>query len=264
MLQIKQYIKASSLEEAYELNQKKNSVILGGMHWLKMQTKMVGCAIDLSGLGLDEIKETEDAFEIGSMVTLRQLELHEGLNRYSNDAVRNAVKDIVGVQFRNTATIGGSVFGRYGFSDVLTILMAMDSYVVCYKAGTIPIREYAVQKADRDIIVKILVKKTPASIGYLAQRHARTDFPILTCAVSFRNGRWSAAVGARPARAEWIVDEEGILEGNVVTEEDAEKFGNYVAEQLVYGTNMRGSAEYRKEITPVLIKRAVMAAGKER
>ena len=50
MLQIKQYVKVTSLDEAYELNQKKNNVIIGGMHWLKMSSKSVGTAIDLSGL----------------------------------------------------------------------------------------------------------------------------------------------------------------------------------------------------------------------
>ena len=40
MLKISQYVKVSSLEEAYELNQKKNNVIVGGMHWLKMMDKM--------------------------------------------------------------------------------------------------------------------------------------------------------------------------------------------------------------------------------
>ena len=58
---------------------------------------------------------------IGARVTLRELEQHVGLNTYTHDAVKNAVKDIVGVQFRNMATIGGSIWGRFGFSDVLTV-----------------------------------------------------------------------------------------------------------------------------------------------
>lgn len=261
MLQIKQYVKVQSLEEAYELNQKKSNVIIGGMHWLKMSSRMAGTAIDLSGLGLDEIVEKDDRFEIGCMVTLRQLEQHVGLNSYSSYAVRDAVKDIVGIQFRNTATIGGSVFGRYGFSDVLTVFMAMDAYVVCHKAGEIPIKEYAQMKADRDILVKIVVKKKPIRIAYQAMRHARTDFPMLTCAVSYIDDKWSAVVGARPAKAAFVVDETGI--GTDVTEEQAKVYGNYVAEQLTFGSNMRGSAEYRKEITPVLVKRAMLTAGKE-
>jgi CO/xanthine dehydrogenase FAD-binding subunit len=195
------------------------------------------------------------------MTTLRQLETDEALNRYTMNAVRDAVKDIVGIQFRNTATIGGSIFGRYGFSDVLTVFMAMDAYVECHKAGLIPIREFAQMKADRDVLVKIIVKKSPIHMAYQAQRHARTDFPMLAVAVSFLDGKWNAVVGARPAKAVAVVDASGL--GLEVTEAEAKAFGEYVAEQLTFGSNMRGSAEYRKMITPVLVKRAMLAAGKE-
>ena len=262
MLQLKQYVKVANLDEAYELNQKKNSVIVGGMHWLKMSKTAYGTAIDLSGLGLDQIVETEDSFEIGCMVSLRQLETHAGLNNYTAGAVREAVKDIVGVQFRNTATVGGSIWGRYGFSDVLTVFLAMDTTVVCHKAGEIPLAEFATKQADRDILVKLVVKKKPIQIAYLAQRHARTDFPMLTCAVSCMDEKWLASVGARPSRAIAVCDEEGMLSGEV-TEETAKAFGSYVADKLVYGSNMRGSADYRRQITPVLVRRAIMKARKE-
>lgn len=43
------------------------------------------------------------------MVTLRQIELHEGLNTWSQGAVKESVTHIVGVQFRNLATVGGSI-----------------------------------------------------------------------------------------------------------------------------------------------------------
>ena len=262
MLQLKQYVKVANLDEAYELNQKKNSVIVGGMHWLKMSKTVCGTAIDLSGLGLDQIVETDETFEIGCMVSLRQLETHEGLNTYTAGAVREAVKDIVGVQFRNTATVGGSIWGRYGFSDVLTVFLAMDTTVVCNKAGEISLKDFATMKADRDILVKLVVKKKPIQIAYLAQRHARTDFPMLTCAVSRVDGKWAASIGARPSKAMIVADDEMLLAGEM-TEEKAKAFGNYVAEKLVFGSNMRGSADYRRQITPVLVRRAIMKAGKE-
>ena len=62
--------------------------------------------------GLDQIEETEEEFRIGCMVTLRQMELHEGLSYYTEGAVKDAFRHIVGVQFRNLATVGGSLFGR--------------------------------------------------------------------------------------------------------------------------------------------------------
>ena len=53
MIKIKDYVRVGSLEEAYELNQKRSACILGGMLWTKMGQRQVQTAIDLSGLGLD-------------------------------------------------------------------------------------------------------------------------------------------------------------------------------------------------------------------
>ena len=62
-----------------------------------------------NGLGLDQISETEDEFVIGCMATLRDLEVHPGLNAYTDGAVKQSVCHIVGVQFSNCATVGGSI-----------------------------------------------------------------------------------------------------------------------------------------------------------
>ena len=59
MLEIAKYVRAESLEEAYDMNQKKGNVILGGMLWLKLQNRRVNTAIDLSGLSLDKIEEID-------------------------------------------------------------------------------------------------------------------------------------------------------------------------------------------------------------
>lgn len=262
MIQIKQYVKVSTLDEAYELNQKKNNVIVGGMHWLKMGTRSYGTAIDLSGLGLDQIIETDEQFEIGCMATLRDIEMHEGLNAYCGGAVRDAVKDIVGVQFRNTATVGGSIYGRYGFSDVLAVFMAMDTKVVLHKAGEVAIADYAKMKADRDIVVKLIVKKAPVKVAYQAIRRTRTDFPVLAVTVSELDGKWQAVISARPERAMVVADDKGLL-AEELTDEAIAEFGEYVAESVVYGSNMRGSAEYRKMIAPVLVKRAINSIREE-
>ena len=88
MFHAKEYVKAESLEQAYELNQKRSNVLVGGMMWLKMSSGNRNTVIDLSGLGLDQIEETEDEFRIGCMCSLRQLELHKGLNQYFDGAFR--------------------------------------------------------------------------------------------------------------------------------------------------------------------------------
>ena len=145
MFRANEYVKAESLEEAYQLNQKKSNVLLGGMMWLKMGSNYKSASIDLSGLGLDYIEEDEEEFRIGCMCSLRSLELHEGLNRYFGGIFRECTKGIVGVQFRNGATVGGSVFGRYGFSDILTCMMMLDVQVV--RGGKIISQDLALNDA---------------------------------------------------------------------------------------------------------------------
>lgn len=97
MLRIREYRRVESLEEAYELNQKKTNRIIGGGLWMKIGDRNLMTAIDLSGLGLDQISETEDEFVIGCMATLRDLEVHPGLNAYTDGAVKQSVCHIVGV-----------------------------------------------------------------------------------------------------------------------------------------------------------------------
>ena len=141
---------AESLEQAYELNQKKRNCIIGGMLWLKMGNRMVPTAIDLSNLGLNTIEENEEEFSIGCMTTLRQLEQHEGLNSYTNGAVSESVRSIVGVQFRNLATVGGSIFGRFGFSDVLTCGISLRDGQIYTAVGARPSRAVCLCVSEAD------------------------------------------------------------------------------------------------------------------
>ena len=160
MLKIKNYVKVNSLEEAYELNQKKTAKILGGMVWMKMGNRNLATAIDLSGLGLDQITENDQEFVIGCMTSLRDLEINEALNTYTGGAMRESLRHIVGVQFRNCATVGGSIYGRFGFSDVLTMFLGMDSYVELFHGGRIPLTEFVNMKKDNDILVNMIVKRS--------------------------------------------------------------------------------------------------------
>ena len=258
MLTIQNYKKVESLEEAYELNQKKANRIVGGMMWMRMGDNRMNTAIDMSGLGLDKIEESDEEFKIGCMTTLRQLEVHEGFNEYTDGCAKEALRHIVGVQFRNLATVGGSIYGRYGFSDVLTLLIGLDSYVELYKGGIVPLTEYADRDYDRDIVVNIIVKKRPVNMFYEAVRITETDLPVLTCAgVKFKDtGACNICIGARPGRAIVVKDTEGILAGGI-NEKSVEEFSAFVKTNVPTAGNMRGSAEYRRHLSGVLAGRAL-------
>lgn len=272
MFYYNQYVRAQSLDEAYELYQKKPNFVLGGMLWLKMKNKTLGTAIDLCDLGLDQIDEDENEFRIGAYATLRQIETHEALNAYTHGAIAESVRHIVGVQFRNVATVGGSIWGRFGFSDVMTIFRALGAKVQLHKAGIMDLDEFAaLPRTTRDVLVSVIVPKNAKGIVYLSQRNQSTDFPVLTCAVANRSGRYVAVIGASPYMAEPVWDEDGILDGitgaetagnkalteNSENNEKIEKFAGYVAEHIRFGSNIRAGAEYREMICKVLTRRAV-------
>lgn len=256
MIEFINYARVQSIQEAYELNQKKSNVIVGGMMWLRMGRKKYNTVIDLSDLGLDTIEETPDAYNIGAMVTLRQLEQHQGINELTQNSARESVKSIVGVQFRNMATVGGSLFGRFGFSDVLTFFMAADAKVELYKKGIVTVEEFAQMPRDRDILLRVILPKKEQKMAYLSMRNTKTDFPVLTCCTSKEGDDIRLCIGARPSKAVCIKDVNGILKDGI-NAESAKAFGDYVKETVTTGSNMRASAEYRSILSGVLTKRAL-------
>lgn len=253
MFTIDKYVVAESLEQAYELNKNKRNVIIGGMLWLKMGRKKIGTAIDLSALGLNSIEEDDENFKIGCMCTLRDIEVHEGLKKSFYGIISKSVESIVGVQMRNLATIGGSIYSRFGFSDVLTALLSLNTYVELYKGGIVPLDKYIDMPLDNDILVRIIIKKDGRKVTYSSHRISSTDFPVITCAVSNIGTRWFVVHGARPMKAKLSQFD---LHQNPSQEEINAAVANAIKETS-FGTNIRGSKEYRQILADVLAKRNI-------
>lgn len=256
MFKIKDYVMVKDLEEAYQLNQKRSGVILGGTCWLKLGNKQIGTGIDLSGLGLNTIEESDEEFQIGCMTTLRDLELHSGLEEHFKGAIKESVKHIVGVQFRNSATIGGSIYARFGFSDILTCLLALDSYVELYNKGILPLHEFVTMPYDNDVLVRIIIKKDGRDVVYQSKRASATDIPVLACAVAKKDNTFYVSVGARPKRAVLQMVE------CTFTSSEEDKISNLakeLCENLEFDSNMRGSKEYRNHLATVFVKRGILA-----
>ena len=63
----------------------------------------------MAGLDLRYVREEDNEFVIGAMATQGDVERFEPLQQFCGGAVVKGVKEILGIQFRNTATMGGSV-----------------------------------------------------------------------------------------------------------------------------------------------------------
>ncbi len=258
MFTVMNLVQPETLEEAYSiLASRKNNTVLGGCAFLRMTSKKIGTAIELSKLNLDYVKEVGDYIEIGATTNFRELEINELINRYFNGVLGQAVKDIIGVQFRNVVTIGATVFSKYGFSDLIPALLALDTEVELHKGGRMSLQEFLNRPYEKDILTKIFIKKSHRKAVYKSLRNSVSDYPILNVAVSELDNEWTIVVGARPFRARIAkMASEELAKGNL-NDEDIDKAAAIAAEELSFGSNMRGSAEYRKAICQVLIKRAI-------
>lgn len=258
MYTIKSYVFPESLEEADELLHRdvRNTVVLGGCCWLKMTRRRIRCALDLTRLGLDQIELRDGFLELGACVTLRELETNPLVTERFDGLLGKSVSQIVGVQFRNCATVGGSVFSRFGFSDLTCALLALDASVVLYRGGEIPLEQFLEMpiRSD-DLLLKVRIRDDGRRAAYASLRRSATDFPVLAAAVSCLEGRWRVSVGARPARAALAREAARCLEEG----RGPEAAGSAAARELHYSSNLRAGKEYREKLAAVLVRRAAQA-----
>ncbi len=236
------YVRAKSLEEAWELNQKKNNKIVAGNCWTRLGHGNIGTIISLKDLGLDKIESDKEQIKIGAMVSLREIENNKEILESFGNCVQKAVESIVGVQFRNLATVGGSVWGRFGFSDVLTVFLALGAKVELFKKGIVGIEEFIEMDYDRDVLVSIILPKKGLKASYDSVRLTKTDFPMLNCCVARNGEKMRVVIGAKPTKARFF---------DCDFNEESDK----IVEQFVFGSNLRATEKYRKSVAKVLIER---------
>ena len=245
-------------QEAYSiLTKRKNNQVIGGSAFLRMGKKRIGTGVELSKLNLDYIKEVDNYVEIGAMTTLRTLETSTILKESFGEIISDSLRDIIGVQFRNVVTVGGTVFSKYGFSDLIVALLSLDTEVELFNAGRMKLDDFLVKECEKDLLTKIYIKKADKKAAYKSLRNAKSDYPILNVSVSNDKGGFKICIGARPQRAVVARLASDYLSKNELNDANIDKALDLITEDVSFGTNMRGTKEYREAISKVLVKRAI-------
>lgn len=224
---------------------------------------------------LDAISSNEDGgLSIGAMATLRLIECQpEVRQRYP--LLAETLSHVANVRVRGSATLGGNLaHGDYRL-DPPAALMALGAEIrLGSSRGERSLRMddffhgfFQTAKEEDEIVIGIVLPPSPAraSSYYLKfTSHASVGWPCVGVAVSLSwddSGRCGggavvlSAAAERPLRVEGTDD---ILKGERVTERVARKVGEMAAGQIDPVDDASGSAWYKREIIPALVRRALL------
>jgi len=258
-MEIREYARPKSMDEAMHLIHEEHGTAIGGSAWLRTNTKTVMLGVDLSDLGLEYIREFQDHIEIGAMTTYRELETSLLLASRFGKIFSTAVGHIVGIQLRSIITVGGTVAGRYGFSDLNTTLCALGARVVFYPNIEEDLASFIEKGYAGPFLIEKIILPSSARAAYQQMRISENDFPIINTAVAWTGTEWRVAAGSRPAAARLCRNAMKILADSAnPSNEQIEAAAQESSKELQFGSDIRASATYRQKILPVLVRRALL------
>jgi CO/xanthine dehydrogenase FAD-binding subunit len=255
------YHKATSLDDALNvLNQDPTNAILGGGAWIKQLNKKVNTLIDLCDLNLNQIRVLDTCIEVGAMTTLRDMEINPDIAKLGNGFLVDAIQQILGIPFRNIATIGGTIFGRYSFSDVITPLLTLDVTLIFHQSKAIKLNDYLNQKGKlNDVLIALQIEKNSGKAFFKKVSNTQLDFSILNIAIHKNiDQKFFIALGARPGVAMLAEKSMAMLnEKTNISDEMIEQVADQVILEIPISSNQLASDIYRKELAKTYVIRGI-------
>ena len=256
-------------------------IVAGGtfLHGLAARGLLSGveALIDIRNLDLNYITANSGGVVIGATARFAQLEEDESIGQ---QPWLGAVKDAISyppVQIMNAATVGGSIAASCPFFDLPTGFLALDGAVRAHGPGgsrDIPMEAFFAGLFENclapDEFVTAITLPQPApdsASAFIKLETNANDLAILNAAVALTidgSNTCSRArvfvgggTGETPAGAG---SAEQVLTGAVIDDETIDKAAEAAKSDVDPISDHRASAEYRVEMTRVLVARAIRKA----
>ena len=266
------YERAESVDHAIELlGSREGAKILAGGHSLlpmmKLRFARPATLVDIGPLTeLSYVRDTGDTLSIGALT--RHHDVHHDPLVREHCALLSYAAGLVGdPQVRHRGTIGGSVSHGDPAADLPAIMLALDAELVVKGPSgewTLPADGffqgyYQCALGEQDVLTEIRIPKLGGSSwSYLKFRRRAQDWAIVGVA-AVQNGGTRVALtnmGPTPLRATAV--EEAVAAGKNAAEAAA-----LAAEGTSPQSDTWGSADYRRHLATVLVRRALEEAGAE-
>ncbi|MHA1984912.1 MAG: FAD binding domain-containing protein [Candidatus Hodarchaeales archaeon] len=263
------YLYPTSLEEALKNLKEPNSrPIAGGTALTLVKDSSTETIVDLSGLNLSYIKESDKEYFLGAMTSSYDIAFHDSLPQSLKDCARK----IGDVPLIHAVTIGGNIVDIYPWSDYPCLLLALGVSITVYNTETgkpedLTADEYfkKFRKTKPGLVTEIIIPKLPENSSDHYQKYTYTiiEKSQANLATYFEWNNQKEITHARvvvsavtkfPQRVESV---EKMIMNKKITTELIEKCKTEISNSIEATPNFKTSKEYRKEIIGVYLKRAL-------
>ena len=245
---------------------------------MKQRLVMPETLISLHRLrGLDEVREVNGALHLGALLTHRAAEI-SSLVRTRLPALAETYRHVATVRIRNVATVGGALAHADPNQDPPVTLLALDARVqLTSVAGSreVPLTDFftdyyeTVLRPD-ELLTAIRVPIPPPHTGSAYVKflpRTADDYATVGVAATVRLDSATGtcqdcrialgSVGSTPLRA---LQAEGVVRGQRLTPELLREAGAVAQQQTDPISDTRGSAEYKRAMAGVFVRRALEQA----
>lgn len=242
---------------------------------LKIRFAAPGLLVDLNRVpGLDHIEERDGELRIGALARHNRIAEDERI-RAGYPAIAAAAPLIADPLVRNLGTVGGSLAHADPAGDWGSVMLALEASVVARGPEgerTIPVAEFfrgtfttALRPGEVLTEVRVPKPRGQASGTYLKLERKVGDFATVGVAVQVeldggtvrRAGIGLTAVGPQNLKP---ADAEAALEGAEPGPDVVREAARLAAEAAQPTTDVRGTAEYKREVVRVFVERGLARA----
>ncbi|MEA2279701.1 MAG: aerobic carbon-monoxide dehydrogenase medium subunit [Solirubrobacteraceae bacterium] len=279
------YVRPASVQEALEVLEEHAGaarVLAGGQSlvpMLHMRLMQLEALVDINRLpGLDGVRAEGATTVLGALVRYATIQ-SSPIVAERLPLLQRMVGYVGDMQVRNRGTLGGSLAQADPTGEMPLACLALDATIVAASVGgtrQIGVDDflegsYMTALEPEEMITEIRFPPAPDAYAFLERSRKHNDFAVISVAVLGRRGaggQWSdlrIALGGVNDRAVLAVDAAAVLDGTTLADEAIAEAAQSALAVIDPPTDVRGSAEYRRHLVPVYVRRALTALrdGKE-
>jgi len=271
------YYRPGSLGEAVALLSNfgaKARLIAGGTDLLVEKPPGIESLIDVAGLNLSYLRKEEGSIHIGAATTVDLVETSPLLTGWPYQVLTEAAGSMATPTIRNMATIGGNICNGSPAADLSLALMVLDASVKLIGPKgqrTLPLKDFhggvnRTARREDELLAEIQIPWSPGAGGasFLKLRRHQTAVDVAVVNVATRlncvNGRCmdvKIALGSVAEKQILAQSAQNLLNERIVTSERIREAAECAAEEARPISDVRASANYRKRMVTVLVKRSL-------